>query len=156
MSSFPAILPAGGHIVVEYINGKANVYDNTKVGVLTNDPPFPWHMDNIIAYSSLSPDRANQSAPFIGDVLQQRKSMGLSPGLDLNGLNTFGMPADGSSPSRFINVRLQDTFNSMMRYRTHSQSLPPSTALLYKSYIPLQCRCPSVSERSLRTRYGRH
>ena len=112
--------------------GKANVYDNTAVGVLTNDPPLPWHLDNILAYASLSPKRPNASAPLLNDVMKERDSMELpypecvgSPtlsciciklvqpthnsistprSLGFSGANTFGMPGDLSPPSRFINV----------------------------------------------------
>ena len=66
----------GNHIVVEYIEGKPNVYDNTNVGVLTNDPQLPWHLDNLVAYAALSPNRANASDPLLVGVYKQRESMG--------------------------------------------------------------------------------
>ena len=43
----------GGAIVIEFINGKTEVYNNP-VRVMTNDPPFPWHLTNMNNYSYLS------------------------------------------------------------------------------------------------------
>jgi penicillin V acylase-like amidase (Ntn superfamily) len=43
----------GAGIVVEFSNGKVNVYDNP-VGVMTNGPEFPWHLENLNNYAQLS------------------------------------------------------------------------------------------------------
>ena len=43
----------GGAIVIEFVNGKTEVYNNP-VRVLTNDPPFPWHLTNMNNYSYLT------------------------------------------------------------------------------------------------------
>lgn len=43
----------GGAIVIEFVNGKTEVYENP-VRVMTNDPPFPWHLTNMNNYSYLS------------------------------------------------------------------------------------------------------
>ena len=43
----------GAGIVVEFSSGKVNVYDNP-VGVMTNGPEFPWHLENLNNYAQLS------------------------------------------------------------------------------------------------------
>ena len=43
----------GAGIVVEFSEGKLNVYDNP-VGVMTNIPEFPWHLKNLNNYAQLS------------------------------------------------------------------------------------------------------
>jgi len=43
----------GAGIVVEFSEGKLNVYDNP-VGVMTNAPEFPWHLINLNNYAQLS------------------------------------------------------------------------------------------------------
>jgi choloylglycine hydrolase len=43
----------GGAIVIEFTNGKTEVYDNP-VRVMTNDPPFPWHLTNMNNYAYLT------------------------------------------------------------------------------------------------------
>lgn len=40
----------GGAIVIEFQNGKVNVYDNP-VYVMTNQPAFPWHLENLNNYT---------------------------------------------------------------------------------------------------------
>ncbi|MDN3987377.1 linear amide C-N hydrolase [Zwartia vadi] len=44
---------AGGSIVIEFTDGKTSVYDNP-VAVMTNDPPFPWHLKNMNNYAYLT------------------------------------------------------------------------------------------------------
>ena len=46
----------GNSIVVEFTNGKPNVYDNP-VGVLTNGPDFPWHLKNLQNYTFTNVDK---------------------------------------------------------------------------------------------------
>jgi len=45
---------SGTVIVVEYVGGKKQVYDNP-LGVLTNSPPFDWQLINVGNYVNLSP-----------------------------------------------------------------------------------------------------
>lgn len=44
---------SGGSIVIEFTDGKTSVYDNP-VAVMTNDPPFPWHIKNMNNYAYLT------------------------------------------------------------------------------------------------------
>jgi choloylglycine hydrolase len=46
----------GNSIVVEFTDGKAHVYDNP-VGVLTNGPEFPWHLQNLQNYTFTNVDK---------------------------------------------------------------------------------------------------
>merc|ERR1712125_78988 len=45
----------GQSIVLEFQEGKPRIYRNT-VGVMTNDPFFPWQVENLNSYSFLRPD----------------------------------------------------------------------------------------------------
>lgn len=80
----------GKSIVIEYVNGHANVYDNT-VGVLTNSPPYPWHLQNLRNYVNLTAVNANPVK--IGDTTY----VGTGQGSGLRGL-----PGDPTPPSRFV------------------------------------------------------
>ena len=40
----------GVGLVIEYLNGVQDVYDNS-VGVVTNEPDFPWHLKNLNNYA---------------------------------------------------------------------------------------------------------
>lgn len=43
----------GAGIVIEFTNSQTMVYDNP-VGVMTNAPAFPWHLENLNNYAQLS------------------------------------------------------------------------------------------------------
>ena len=77
-------------LVVEPMADGLRVYDNP-VGVLTNNPPFPFHMDNLCQYRALSPNTPENR---------------FAPALDLpatsHGIGGVGLPGDLSSPARFV------------------------------------------------------
>ena len=77
-------------ITVEPLSDGLKVYENP-AGVLTNNPPFGWHLHNLNQYMSLTSDSPqNNFAP----------SLSLQP-CSL-GIGAFGLPGDYSSPSRFV------------------------------------------------------
>ena len=45
----------GATITVEYVAGELEIYDNP-LGVLTNSPPFDWHMTNLRNYINITAD----------------------------------------------------------------------------------------------------
>ena len=77
----------GEGIVIEFMNGKMNVYDNP-VGVVTNWPEFPWHLANLNNYSFLSNVDRNEgqfgklkvTAPDSGNALAGLPSTQISAG----------------------------------------------------------------------------
>jgi choloylglycine hydrolase len=80
----------GGAIVVEYVGGKLTVYDNP-IGVMTNAPPFDWHLTNLRAHINLT--NINVDALKLGTV--QIQPIGQGTGL-------LGLPGDYTPPSRFL------------------------------------------------------
>lgn len=88
-----AIYEASGNgIVVEFVDGKMNVYDN-KIGILTNSPTFPWQIDNLRNYLNLSPFNPN---PITVN--------GLTFTVTGQGSGNVGLPGDVSPPSRFTKI----------------------------------------------------
>ena len=85
---------SGKVIVVEYINGRCQINDNP-LGVLTNSPPFMWHIANLSNYVNLSPVTVPQLDLSHIDV----KNFGQGTGL-------LGLPGDYTPPSRFIRASL--------------------------------------------------
>lgn len=77
----------GQGIVIEFMHGKMNVYDNP-VGVVTNAPEFPWHLANLNNYSFLSNVDGNEgqfgklkvTAPDSGNALAALPSTQISYG----------------------------------------------------------------------------
>lgn len=76
-------------IVVEPIADGLHVYENP-LGVLTNNPPFPYHLQHISNYMHLQP-----SEPTIHFAAKTAKYYS-------NGMGAIGLPGDFSSASRFI------------------------------------------------------
>lgn len=83
---------SGKSIVVEYINGNLNIYDNP-YRVLTNYPTFPWHVTNLENYVSL---KAMNAQPL--------KYMGKSIDLNAQGTGLMGIPGDFTPPSRLVRI----------------------------------------------------
>ena len=99
-------------IVVESTKEGLNVYDNM-FNVLTNNPPFPFHSENIKLYLSLTPKH-----PFN----KFYNLPNLSPFCE--GVGSIFLPGDYSSPSRFIratfllsnSIQFEDDNNSILQF----------------------------------------
>lgn len=81
---------SGDQIIVEYVDGALQVYDKT-LGVMTNSPPYDWHINNARNYINM------RSVDW--------------PSIDINGIDIapagygsglIGLPGDFTPPSRFI------------------------------------------------------
>lgn len=77
-------------ITIECVHDGIHIYDNP-VGILTNNPPFPFQMFNLNNYMQLSVSTPKNH---------------FSPALDLKpyslGMGAMGLPGDFSSLSRFV------------------------------------------------------
>lgn len=76
-------------IVAEPMADGLKIYDDP-VGILTNNPPFPYHMYHLADYMTLSPEQAENR-------LSTRELKPYS-----NGMGAMGLPGDFSSASRFV------------------------------------------------------
>ena len=77
-------------IVVEAMADGLHVSENP-VGVLTNNPPFPFHLQNLNQYLNLTAEEP-----------KDRFSASLSLRPFSRGMGAIGLPGDWSSPSRFV------------------------------------------------------
>jgi len=84
----------GASIVVEYLEGKLVITDNV-IGVMTNDPPFSWHLANIGNFANLS-GKDRKPINIKGNVFPASSSG--------NGLH--GMPGSMLSSDRFVRASL--------------------------------------------------
>ena len=83
---------SGKSIVVEWVDGKMNVYDNP-LGVLTNSPELPWHLDNLKNYVNISPHSPD---PLELDGIEYTATG--------QGSGATGIPGDFTPPSRFVKI----------------------------------------------------
>merc|ERR1712048_923375 len=129
----------GNSIVLEFQEGKPRIYKNT-VGVMTNDPFFPWQVENLNSYSFLQPElRESTNIPGISvDVGQILDGQSVGPFNMGHGFNLGGIPGDASPPSRFVKTFFQR--------QVALQNSPPAnlteylvlaTGLLNSVFIPL-------------------
>lgn len=81
---------SGASLVIEPIDGKLKLYDNP-LGVMTNSPPFDWHLTNLRNYVKLSP----HNAPPLKIGSQSFSPLGEGSGM-------LGIPGDPTPPSRFL------------------------------------------------------
>ena len=81
---------SGETIVIEYTHETLHIYNN-QVGVLTNSPPFPWHITNLSNYVGLGTKAANPIK--VGEL--EVKPLGAGSGM-------LGLPGDYTPPSRFV------------------------------------------------------
>lgn len=95
-----AIHDRHGHsIVVEYDDRELHVHDN-KVGVLTNVPTFPMHLQNLRNYVSLTP--YDTESVQLGGATFDR------PGC---GTGLLGIPGDSTPASRFVRAAYLKQFS---------------------------------------------
>ncbi len=81
---------AGGNVVVEFVKGKMNVYENS-IGVITNSPTFDWQQINLSNY-------VNLSATSVHPISINNKV--IAPAGQGSGMH--GLPGDITPPSRFV------------------------------------------------------
>ena len=87
---FTVIEPSGKAIVIEYIKGELKIFDNP-LRVMTNSPPFDWHMTNIRNYVNLS------ALAWPAIKLENINFAPIGAGTGF-----LGLPGDFTPPSRFI------------------------------------------------------
>ncbi|WP_257288188.1 MULTISPECIES: choloylglycine hydrolase family protein [unclassified Endozoicomonas] len=125
---------SGASIVVEYTHGgKLSIYDNP-VGVLTNSPEFPWHLQNLRNYVGLTAKA--KPGIKVGDL--ELAPHGAGSGM-------IGLPGDYTPVSRFVraaalrnSVRpLKDGYAAAMEaLRILNNFDIPSGAVLARDELP--------------------
>ena len=83
------IADRSGAITVESVAEGLKIYENP-VGVLTNNPPFDYHMTHLCDYMNLTASRPHN----------RMEQVELTP--YSNGMGAIGLPGDVSSASRFV------------------------------------------------------
>lgn len=114
-------------IVAEQMQDGMKVYDNP-VGVLTNNPPFDYHMHNLNNYLNVTADVP--VSRFAPDYVLERHSLGMG---------SIGLPGDMSSPSRF--VRAAFTKLNSFSGEDESSSVSQFFHILESVAQPRGCTC---------------
>ncbi len=93
-------------IVIEPLAEGVVIYDNP-IGVLTNNPPFDYHMHNICNYLNLT-----------SDIPDNRFSKKIDLSAYSLGMGAMGLPGDLSSSSRFVRA----AFTKLNSLSDHTES----------------------------------
>ncbi len=113
---------SGKTIVIEYVGGKLNLYDNP-LGVLTNTPAFDWQMTNLRNYVNFS---INNVPPVkLGPLTLEPFGQG-------SGM--LGLPGDFTPPSRF--VRAVAFSQSVLPSKTGNDAILEAFHILNQFDIP--------------------
>jgi choloylglycine hydrolase len=88
----------GQCIVMEFEDGQVKIYDNP-LGILTNAPNFPWHLNNLRQYIGIRNENP-----------QPREMSGVKFIPTGQGAGLIGLPGDLTPPSRFIRLGVTTHF----------------------------------------------
>jgi choloylglycine hydrolase len=120
----------GNHVVLEVLGGTLHISDNT-VGVLTNDPPFAWHLDNLRQYSNFSPRQGSPSSVAVDTEIGMVPMN--APGF---GFNLQGMPGSFTPADRFVRMfYLKQHAGLLNPLSTIAEGVTVATGLLADTFI---------------------
>ena len=115
-----------GAVILEAVADGLRIYDDT-VGVLTNNPPYPFHVTNLRRYAGLSEN------PLPEEGSDRQKT---HPGetYDL-GVGLVGLPGDATSPARFVRCATLKRLTAWESL-THNEALGQFFRLLGAVAVP--------------------
>ena len=115
---------SGKTIVIEYEDGKANIYD-APLGIMTNAPNYKWQITNLRQYLGLSTS-LNKNG-----ILYTELSL-IPTG---HGVGMTGLPGDLTPPSRFLKLALY--LNSVVKQPNPEKNLNLAQHIVNAFDIPL-------------------
>ena len=125
-------------ITLEPLKDGLKIYEN-QIGVLTNNPPFDYHITNLSNYINLTAEEAsNRFAPDYPIVPYSR------------GMGAIGLPGDLSSASRFIKA----AFTKLNSVSDSSESASISQFFHILSSVSQQMGCVKVGNSYEKTIYS--
>jgi len=89
---------SGKSVVIEFGDGKVELYDNP-LGILTNAPNFPWHINHLRQFIGMSNENP-----------KPRDMAGLKFVPTGHGVGMIGLPGDFTPPSRFVRLGMTTYF----------------------------------------------
>lgn len=98
---FPVHDAFGNSIVIEFIDGHTRIRDNNDVGVLTNDPPFEWHLENLRNYVGITPWDVSPAMQFGNYSVHQTG----------HGSGFARLPGSPTPPDRFVRAAMMTHYS---------------------------------------------
>ena len=113
---------SGASLVIEYVDGQRTMHDNP-IGVITNSPPFDWHLTNLNNFVNLG----------LENVPPNKLGSLTVPGFG-QGTGLLGMPGDFTPPSRFVRAAIFS--HGVLESATASDAILESFHILNNFDIP--------------------
>ena len=135
----------GASRAAEWIDGVLRVYDNTEVGVFTNDPSFEWHLGNLDQYAQYPASAAAPPFPYpataYGDftsyAVEAEGRAATVPSMASHGLHSKFLPGGYTPPDRFVRMfLLKQTATAHAPPRSADDGIVLATGLLNTVHIP--------------------
>jgi choloylglycine hydrolase len=124
---------AGSSLVVEYVGGALRLHENSRLGVLTNDPPFEWHLQHLDEFAGYD-TREYQAAWGLEAV--DVEGGATVPAVASHGLNTRMLPGGYTPPDRFVKMfLLRETAVAHERPKTADDAVAVAAGLVNTVHI---------------------
>nr|WP_315172154.1 linear amide C-N hydrolase [uncultured Flavobacterium sp.] len=131
---FPVNDALGNAIVIEYVNGELQMHDN-EIGVLTNDPLFPWQRRNLDNYVNISPvnfpsvdiEKGTSAIRPLGNIFNANTLA--------QGTGFIGLPGSSTPPDRFVRAAMMS--NYIYQPKDASEAVNVATHILNTVDIPI-------------------
>lgn len=130
---FPVNDALGNAIVIEYVNGELQIHDN-EIGVLTNDPLFPWQRRNLDNYVNISPVNFPNVVPKEGPSDIRPKGNIFDANTLAQGTGFIGLPGSSTPPDRFVRAAMMS--NYIYQPKDASEAVNVATHILNTVDIP--------------------
>ena len=97
---FPVNDAFGNAIVIEYVKGELKIHDNNTIGVLTNDPLFPWQSENLRNFINITPINAPK----------QQTGNRFTVTSKVQGSGFLGLPGSSIPMDRFVRASMMSNY----------------------------------------------
>jgi choloylglycine hydrolase len=122
--AFKGCFRHGKAIVIEFVNGKAKIFDSA--GVITNNPTYDWHITNLQNYVGLQ-TKNHEDVKFMKTKYEKLS----------NGTGGIGLPGDFTSTSRFIRAMyLLNATVTNNKIKTNEEAILRAFRILNQFDIP--------------------
>jgi len=131
---FPVNDRDGNAIVIEYVNGELQIHYN-EIGVLTNDPLFPWQRRNLDNYVNISPVNFPNVVPKEGPSAIRPIGNIFNANTLAQGTGFIGLPGSSTPPDRFVRAAMMS--NYIYQPKDASEAVNVATHILNTVDIPM-------------------
>jgi choloylglycine hydrolase len=117
----------GKSLVVEVVKGEINIYDNNEYGILTNDPVFPWQVENLKTYIAINPFTVNSA--HVGNFKNTIETLSQGSGFS-------NIPGNQLPSARFVRAGMMVNYSLLKEEHGLDNAVNLATHILNTVDIP--------------------